>query len=454
MTTQDIDLGVLARGPQGPKGDTGATGARGPQGNTGPTGPQGATGPAGPTGANIIKYNGDLPGNGGSGQTATFARSNLQPSDIAKIGDIVFDHWPASDGIEIGFWRITSLSSTSCTVAGLSSGFTIPKGNKGDTGAQGPKGEKGDKGDTGQTGPQGEQGIQGPKGDKGDTGPQGKQGIQGVQGPQGPKGETGATGPAGPSDADTLKDLGNYTATASGTTANSPTTGLPRTSGVSMSEVYDNGYPTTYGNVLNVAGAGAGQLLLGWSGNDNTTEHLWYRSHRDTSTGGWGTWQKIAYVSDLTWSNISGKPDVATKSDVSSALTVANTAKSTADSALSKANSNATALNNKVNKSDLTWANISGKPSIPDADATTTVSSGDLNNYTTTGKYYMPNALSNYTNHPTTGTDMGDWFVMKVDAYHGGDMIVQTIYQIGSGDVWIRQRWDAWKPWRQINFWS
>lgn len=113
------------------------------------------------------------------------------------------------------------------------------------------------------------------------------------------------------------------------------------------------------------------------------------------------------------------------------------------------------ALNNKVNKSDLTWANISGKPSIPNADDTTTVSSGDLNNYTTTGKYYMPNGLVYYTNHPTTGTDMGDWFVMKVDAYHGGDMIVQTIYQINSGDVWIRQRWrGAWKSWRQINFWS
>lgn len=106
-------------------------------------------------------------------------------------------------------------------------------------------------------------------------------------------------------------------------------------------------------------------------------------------------------------------------------------------------------------KSDLTWANISGKPSIPDVDATTTVSSGDLNDYTTTGKYYMPNALSNYTNHPTTGTDMDDCFVMKVDAYHSGDMIVQTIYQTNSGDVWIRQRWDsAWKSWRQINFWS
>lgn len=125
----------------------------------------------------------------------------------------------------------------------------------------------------------------------------------------------------------------------------------------------------------------------------------------------------LALKTDLTWSNVTGKPDVALKSD-------------------------------------LTWANISGKPSIPNADDTTTVSSGDLNDYTTTGKYYMPNGLSQYTNHPTTGTDMDDWFVMKVDAYHGGDMIVQTIYQINSGDVWIRQRWsNAWKSWRQVTFW-
>lgn len=105
-------------------------------------------------------------------------------------------------------------------------------------------------------------------------------------------------------------------------------------------------------------------------------------------------------------------------------------------------------------KSDLTWANISDKPSIPNADDTTTVSSGDLNSYTKTGKYYMPNALSSYTNHPTTGTDMDDCFAMKVDAYHSGDMIVQTIYQTNSGDVWVRQRWsNIWKSWRQVTFW-
>lgn len=131
----------------------------------------------------------------------------------------------------------------------------------------------------------------------------------------------------------------------------------------------------------------------------------------------WPFLQPKIQMPKLDWSAITGKPDVATKSD-------------------------------------LTWANIAGKPSIPDADATTTASSGDLNNYTTTGKYYMSNSLSSYTNHPTTGTDMTDQFVMKVEAYHGGDMIVQTIYQINSGDVWIRQRWsNSWKSWRQVTFW-
>lgn len=249
---------------------------------------------------------------------------------------------------------------------------------------------------------------------------------------------------------ETLKDLGNYTATASGTTANSPTTGLPRTSGVSMSEVYDNGYPTTFGNVLNVAGAGAGQLLLGWSGNDNTTEHLWYRSHRDTSTGGWGTWQKVAYVSDLTWSNISGKPDVATKADVSNVSTVANTAKSTADSALSKANSNATTLNSKVNKSDLTWANISGKPSIPSTfNGTITSTSTDFNSLVTEGHYDIRFSPSTQGKN---GPKQGNWGLLDVKV--AGRMIVQTYYSDQSNEVYVRNRHDGtWSGWRWVTFW-
>lgn len=140
---------------------------------------------------------------------------------------------------------------------------------------------------------------------------------------------------------------------------------------------------------------------------------------------------------------------------LASAEGLANTANANAIKAQSTADNAITGLAGKLDKADLTWANLAGKPSIPNADATTTVSSGDLNDYATTGKYYMPNSLSNYTNHPTTGTDMGDWFIMKVDVYKPAPMIVQTIYQVNSGDVWVRTKFgsNAWKSWRQVIFW-
>lgn len=250
---------------------------------------------------------------------------------------------------------------------------------------------------------------------------------------------------------ETLKDLGNYTATASGTTNNSTYSGMPRTSGVSMSRVYQNGYPTPYGNVLNVAGVGSGQLLLGWSGTSSANEHLYYRSHRDNGSGGWSTWDKIAYVSDLTWSNISDKPDVATKADVSNVSTVANNAKSTADSALSKANSNATALNSKVNKSDLTWANISGKPSIPSTfNGSITDTSTDFNNLITEGHYDIRFSPSTQGKN---GPNQGNWGLLDVKV--AGRMIVQTYYSDQSNEVYVRNRHDGtWSSWRWVNFWG
>ena len=180
-----------------------------------------------------------------------------------------------------------------------------------------------------------------------------------------------------------------------------------------MTQVYNNGYPTSYGNVLNVAGSGTGQLLLGWSGNDNTTEHLWYRSHRDTSTGGWGTWQKIAYVSDLTWSNISGKPDVATKSD-------------------------------------LTWANISGKPSIPNTfNGTITSTSTDFNNLTSEGHYDIRFSPSTQGKN---GPKDGNWGLLDVKV--AGRMVVQTYYGDAGANVYVRNCHDGtWGSWRNVTFW-
>lgn len=77
--------------------------------------------------------------------------------------------------------------------------------------------------------------------------------------------------------------------------------------GVSMIEVYNNGYPATYGNLLNIRGSGAGQLLMEWPGIDSQLGHIYYRNHRDNNSA-WSAWGKIAYFTDLTWANVLDKP--------------------------------------------------------------------------------------------------------------------------------------------------
>ena len=103
-----------------------------------------------------------------------------------------------------------------------------------------------------------------------------------------------------------LKDHGVHTETASATSttnnANSTTEGMLFSSGMYMTRTYNEtskGMPTYYGNVLNLAGGGSSQLLLGWSGIDSTTARMYYRSHRDTNTGGWGAWKTVAWTDDI-----------------------------------------------------------------------------------------------------------------------------------------------------------
>ena len=64
--------------------------------------------------------------------------------------------------------------------------------------------------------------------------------------------------------------------------------------GVRMYEVYLNGYPVSYGNVLAMQGAtsaGQGELLMQWQG-DATAGHLYYRSQRD-QTHEWSPWLTV-----------------------------------------------------------------------------------------------------------------------------------------------------------------
>ncbi|EKT1378700.1 prophage tail fiber N-terminal domain-containing protein [Salmonella enterica] len=64
-------------------------------------------------------------------------------------------------------------------------------------------------------------------------------------------------------------------------------------SGLIMGEVYNNGYPTQYGNILRLTGAGDGEILIGWSGTNGAPAPAYIRSHRDTADAEWSEWAML-----------------------------------------------------------------------------------------------------------------------------------------------------------------
>ncbi|EAM2462136.1 phage tail protein [Salmonella enterica] len=64
-------------------------------------------------------------------------------------------------------------------------------------------------------------------------------------------------------------------------------------SGLIMGEVYNNGYPTEYGNVLRLTGTGDGEILIGWSGVNGAPAPAYIRSHRDTADAEWSEWAML-----------------------------------------------------------------------------------------------------------------------------------------------------------------
>lgn len=67
--------------------------------------------------------------------------------------------------------------------------------------------------------------------------------------------------------------------------------------GMYLNQVYNNGYPVTYGNVITVGGSGGGQLLLEWSGADKGIGHVFYRNRRDCIDL-WSDWRMLAFAND------------------------------------------------------------------------------------------------------------------------------------------------------------
>ena len=82
-----------------------------------------------------------------------------------------------------------------------------------------------------------------------------------------------------------LNNRGRVTAELSGTTE-------PR-SVLTLREVYANGYPTPYGNVITLGGAGGGELLVGWSGSTGAHADNYVRSRRDVGGDIWSAWARL-----------------------------------------------------------------------------------------------------------------------------------------------------------------
>ena len=192
-------------------------------------------------------------------------------------------------------------------------------------------------------------------------------------------------------------DNGNHTEAASGTTANAPTTGMLKTSGLYMTRTYnDSNTPASYGNVINLAGTGTGQLLCEWKGTDNTPGHLYYRSHRNTSTGGWSPWITIldsdnytSYTVTKTGSGASGTWGIGISGNAATAT------KATQDSA-----------GQQINKTYIKGLSVSGKTiTYTKGDGSTgTIATQDLNTRQTlySSNYNLPLLMSYQTNTNTT----------------------------------------------------
>ncbi|WP_077128404.1 phage tail protein, partial [Shigella sonnei] len=66
--------------------------------------------------------------------------------------------------------------------------------------------------------------------------------------------------------------------------------------GLELYEVYNNGYPTAYGNIIHLKGmtaVGEGELLIGWSGKSGAHAPAFIRSRRDTTDANWSPWAQL-----------------------------------------------------------------------------------------------------------------------------------------------------------------
>ena len=161
----ELEVLLVAVGPEGPQGLPGSMGSPGPEG---PMGIAGSSGPSGPEGAK-----GD-PGNDGN---QWLTGTDVPTGEQGNIGDFFLQ------SVNGDYFRKTD--ELTWVLVGNLQGAEGPTGEEGD---QGPQGIPGLPGSQGQQGPEGPAGPAGPPGPQGDPGPEGPAGSLSLAGQQCPPG--------------------------------------------------------------------------------------------------------------------------------------------------------------------------------------------------------------------------------------------------------------------------
>nr|DAW77082.1 MAG TPA: Baseplate wedge protein [Caudoviricetes sp.] len=175
-------------------------------------------------------------------------------------------------------------------------------------------------------------------------------------------------------------------------TAETGVSGRPAVAGLSMSQVYNNGYPTPYGNVISLRGTGDGQVLVGWSGTDGGYAPVYVRSKRNnTSTAVWADWQQFYTTgykptkADVGLGNVDNTADSAKSVKYATSAGSASSASSVpwtgvSDRPSSMPASDVYAWAKASSKPSYSWSEISGRPTIPSVgNGTVTITQNGTN---------------------------------------------------------------------------
>lgn len=234
-----------------------------------------------------------------------------------------------------------------------------------------------------------------------------------------------------------LNNLGNRTA-ISGTTVGQ--------SGLRLYEVYNNGYPVNFGNVLNIGGQGYGELLFQWTG-DSNPGHLYYRSKRDVASQAWSNWVTILDNNNYS-STLDGRyVTLATNQTVSGIKTFSTQQKFTVATGTSPFTVSSTTVVGNLN-ADMVDGYHSSKLFRSFGGVSIDFNFSDDNN--NNGLYYLH---SNYTQSNKNGITYGSLMNFSSSA---------SSWQIISGNdarLYYRNRWwsgggGAWSAWKTIAYTS